>query len=209
MIRVIVVDDHPVVRHGLVSMLKYEPDLQVVGEAGNGKQAVAAILDLAPDVVLLDLWLPEMNGIQVLKHVRPLQPLVKFLVLTTFDTDEYIVPALSAGAHGYLLKDSTPEELVRAIHLVQEGGAPLQSGIAAKLIANLSTPKASDDLSRRELEVVQLLVAGASNKQIAGAIHVSENTVKSHLSRIFCKLGVQSRAEAVAVALTRRLVSRE
>ena len=109
-----------------------------------------------------------------------------------------------------MLKDSTPEELVRAIHLVQEGGAPLQSGIAAKLIANLSTPKASDDLSRRELEVVQLLCGPvrAINRS-PGAIHVSENTVKSHLSRIFCKLGVQSRAEAVAVALTRRLVSRE
>jgi DNA-binding NarL/FixJ family response regulator len=207
MIRIVVVDDHPVVRHGLVSMLNYEKDLEVVGEAGDGKQAVKVILDQVPDVVLLDLRMPELSGIEVLKQIRPLQPQIKFLVLTTYDTDEYIVPALSAGAQGYLLKDASPDELLRAIHLLREGGAPLEPSIAARLLESMSEPKESEALSPRELEVVGLLVAGASNKQIAAGIHLSENTVKSHIRHIFGKLNVQSRAEAVAVALKRGLVS--
>ncbi len=205
MIRLVVVDDHPVVRHGLVSMLHYEPDMQVVGEAGNGATAVAAILEHKPDVVLLDLRLPQLSGIEVMKQVRAREPGVRFLVLTTYDTDEYIVPALNAGAQGYLLKDTTPDELTRAIRALAQGGAPLEPGVAAKLIESMSD-KDEDELSGREMDVLRLLVAGASNKAIAAQLNLSENTVKSHTSHIFSKLHVQSRAEAVAVALQRGIV---
>lgn len=205
MIRLVVVDDHPVVRHGLVSMLHYEKDMQVVGEAGDGAEAVRVILEQQPDVVLLDLRLPELSGIEVMKQVRATLKNVRFLVLTTYDADEYIVPALSAGAQGYLLKDSTPDELTRAIRSLAAGGSPLEPAIAAKLLTSM-TEKDEDELSAREMDVLRLLVAGASNKVIAAQLNLSENTVKSHLSHIFSKLQVQSRAEAVAVALQRGIV---
>ncbi len=206
MIRLVVVDDHPVVRHGLVSMLRYEPDMQVVGEAGDGPAAVARILEQQPDVVLLDLNLPQFSGIEVMKQIRARLPQIRFLVLTTYDTDEYIVPALQAGAQGYLLKDATPDELTRAVRSLSAGRAALEPGVAAKLLENISEPKETESLSARELEVLRLLVAGASNKAIAAQLNLSENTVKTHLSHIFGKLNVQSRAEAVAVALQRGLV---
>lgn len=206
MIRLVVVDDHPVVRHGLVSMLRYEPDMQVVGEAADGVAAVERILEQLPDVVLLDLNLPKQSGIQVMKQVRTQSPQIRFLVLTTYDTDEYIVPALEAGAQGYLLKDATPDELTRAVRSLATGGAALEPGVAAKLLESIAEPKESEELSARELEVLRLLVAGASNKAIAAQLDLSENTVKSHLSHIFGKLNVQSRAEAVAVALQRGIV---
>jgi len=205
-IRLVVVDDHPVVRHGLVSMLGYEKDLQVVGEAANGQDAVQVILEQKPDVTLLDLRLPGLSGIEVLKQVRAQLPQARFLVLTTYDTDEYIVPALSNGAQGYLLKDTSPDELVRAIHSVAQGGAALQPDVAARFLENVSGQRLNEELSERELEVLRLLVSGASNKAIAAQLDLSENTVKTHLSHIFDKLNVQSRAEAVAVALQRRLV---
>ena len=209
MIRLVVVDDHPVVRHGLVSMLKYEQDMQVVGEAGDGAEAVRVILEHAPDVVLLDLRLPQLSGIEVMKQTRAQVPHTRFLVLTTYDADEYIVPALSAGAQGYLLKDTMPDELTRAIRTLAAGGSPLEPAVAAKLLTSMSAPQSEDELSARELEVLKLLVAGASNKVIAAQLNVSENTVKSHLSHIFDKLQVQSRAEAVAVALQRGIVPLE
>lgn len=206
MIRLVVVDDHPVVRHGLVSMLGYEKDFQVVGEAANGLDAVRIILEQKPDVTLLDLRLPDFSGIEVMKQVRARSSPTRFLVLTTYDTDEYIVPALSNGAQGYLLKDTSPDELVRAIHSIVQGGAALESGVAARFLENVSAQKSSEDLSERELQVLHLLVSGASNKAIAAQLDLSENTIKTHLSHIFAKLNVQSRAEAVAVALQRGLV---
>ena len=207
MIRLVVVDDHPVVRHGLVSMLHYEPDMQVVGEAGNGLDAVQIILQQNPDVVLLDLRLPQLSGIEVMKQTRAQLSHTRFLVLTTYDTDEYIVPALSAGAQGYLLKDTTPDELTRAIRLLATGGSPLEPAVAAKLLDSMTEKE--DELSPREVEVLKLLVAGASNKEIAVRLTLSENTIKSHLSHIFSKLQVQSRAEAVAIALQRGIVPLE
>ncbi|MBM3129782.1 MAG: response regulator transcription factor [Chloroflexi bacterium] len=207
MIRLVVVDDHPVVRHGLVSMLGYEKDLQVVGEAANGQDAVRVILEQKPDVTLLDLRLPGFSGIEVMKQVRAESPHTRFLVLTTYDTDEYIIPALSAGAQGYLLKDTSPDELVRAIHSIAQGGAALEPGVAARFLENVAGQKNTEDLSERELEVLRFLVSGASNKAIAAQLNLSENTIKSHLSHIFDKLNVQSRAEAVAVALQRGLVN--
>lgn len=206
MIRLVVVDDHPVVRHGLVSMLRYEPDMQVVGEAADGVAAVECILEQLPDVVLLDLNLPKRSGIQVMRQVRAQSPQIRFLVLTTYDADEYIVPALEAGAQGYLLKDATPDELMRAVRSLATGGAALEPGVAAKLLESIADPKENEELSARELEVLRLLVMGASNKAIAAQLDLSENTIKSHLSHIFSKLNVQSRAEAVAVALQRGLV---
>lgn len=208
MIRLVVVDDHPVVRHGLVSMLRYEPDMQVVGEAGDGAEAVRIILEQAPDVVLLDLRLPQLSGIEVMKQTRAQVPHTRFLVLTTYDTDEYIVPALSAGAQGYLLKDALPEELTRAIRTLAAGGSPLEPAVAARLLTSMNDA-APEELSAREMDVLKLLVAGASNKVIAAQLNVSENTIKSHLSHIFDKLQVQSRAEAVAVALQRGIVPLE
>ncbi len=205
MIRLVVVDDHPVVRHGLVSMLHYEKDMQVVGEAGDGIEAVRVILEQTPEVVLLDLRLPQLSGIEVMKRVRAQQTHTRFLVLTTYDADEYIVPALSAGAQGYLLKDTTPDELTRAIRSLAAGGSPLEPVVAAKLLTSINE-KEQDELSAREMDVLKLLVAGASNKMIAAQLNVSENTIKSHLSHIFGKLQVQSRAEAVAVALQRGIV---
>ncbi len=205
MITLVVVDDHPVVRHGLVSMLHYEKDMQVVGEAGDGEEAVRLILEHTPDVVLLDLRLPKMSGIEVMKEVRARQTKTRFLVLTTYDADEYIVPALSAGAQGYLLKDTTPDELTRAIRSLAAGGSPLEPAVAAKLLTSMQEQD-DDELSAREMDVLRLLVEGASNKMIAAQLNLSENTVKSHLSHIFGKLQVSSRAEAVAVALQRGIV---
>jgi len=209
MIRVVVVDDHPVVRHGLTAILRYEQDIEVVGDAADGAEAVRVILEQRPDVVLLDLRLPKLSGIEVMRNVRAQAPEVRFLVLTTYDTDEYIGPALAVGAQGYLLKDATPDELARGVRSLVQGRAALEPGVAARVLERMAEGERDEDLSARELEVLRLLVAGASNKTIAARLTLSENTVKSHLSHIFGKLGVQSRAEAVAVALQRGMVPLE
>jgi DNA-binding NarL/FixJ family response regulator len=207
MINILVVDDHPVVRHGLVSMLRYEADFNVLGEAADGKEAVEQILALQPDVVLLDLRMPQFGGVEVMRQVRAQGGQSRFLVLTTYDTDEYIAPALAAGAQGYLLKDSPSDELMRAVRTLMQGRAALEPSVAARLLTRFSDGPATDELSAREVEVLRLLVRGESNKQIAAALDLSENTIKSHLSRIFDKLNARSRAEAVAIALQRGLVS--
>jgi DNA-binding NarL/FixJ family response regulator len=206
MIRVLVVDDHPVVRHGIVSILRWEADIELVGEAADGLEAVRLIMEQRPDVVLLDLRLPGLPGVDVMRQVRAQLPEVRFLVLTTYDTDKYIGTALTAGAQGYLLKDATPDELARAVRALMSGGAALEPAVAARLLERMSEPAGADELSARELDVLRLLVAGASNKAIAAQLNLSENTIKSHISHIFGKLQVQSRAEAVAVALQRDLV---
>ncbi len=209
MISVLVVDDHPVVRQGLTAILRWEPDMELVGEAADGAEAVQRILEHQPDVVLLDLHLPRLSGVEVMREVRSRLPSVRFLVLTTYDTDAYIGPALTAGAQGYLLKDATPDELARAVRSLMAGGAPLEPGVAAKLLGRMAESEPAGDLSAREVDVLHLLVAGATNKAIAQQLILSENTIKSHISHIFDKLGVQSRAEAVAVALQRGLVPLE
>jgi DNA-binding NarL/FixJ family response regulator len=206
MIRVLVVDDHPVVRQGLMAILRFKPDIDLVGEAADGVEAVELILARRPDVVLLDLRLPRLSGIEVMRHVRAEAPQVRFLVLTTYDTDAYIAPALAAGAHGYLLKDATPDELVHAIRALAQGGAALEAGVAARLLERVADRTSGDELSARELDVLHLLVRGESNKAIATQLTLSENTVRTHISHILQKLDAQSRGEAVAIALKHGLV---
>ncbi len=206
MIRVVVVDDHPVVRHGLMAILRWEQDIELAGEAADGAEAVRLILEQRPDVVLLDLRLPQLSGIEVMRRVRSQAPNTRFLVLTTYDTDEYIAPALAAGAQGYLLKDAEPDELARAIHALMQGGAALEPSVAARVLGRMAADESGEGLSDRELEVLRLLPSGASNKAIANQLGLSENTVKSHISHIFAKLGVQSRAEAVSEAIRRGLL---
>jgi DNA-binding NarL/FixJ family response regulator len=206
MIRVLVVDDHPVVRQGLVAILRWEKDLELVGDAADGLEAVQMILQHHPDVVLLDLRLPHLSGIEVMKQVRSQGLQTRFLVLTTYDTDEYIAPALAAGAQGYLLKDAEPEELSRAIRSLMRGGAALEPKVAARLLGQFSDEDPREELSARELEVLKLLATGGSNKAIGLQLGLSENTVKTHISHIFAKLEVQSRAEAVSTAMQRGLI---
>ena len=178
MIRVLVVDDHPVVRQGLMAILRWEKDIELVGDAADGLEAVRLILEQHPDVVLLDLRLPHLSGIEVMKQVRSQGLQTRFLVLTTYDTDEYIAPALAAGAQGYLLKDAEPEELSRAIRSLMRGGAALEPKVAARLLGQFSDEDAREELSARELEVLKLLATGGSNKSIGLQLGLSENTVK-------------------------------
>jgi DNA-binding NarL/FixJ family response regulator len=205
-IRVLVVDDHPVVRHGLLALLRYEPEFEIAGDAADGEEAVAAVLEYKPDVVLLDLRLPRMSGVDVMLQARAKGSTSRFLVLTTYDSDDDITRALAAGAKGYLLKDATSHELIQAIREVMRGNAALEPSVAARVLARMHDSPA-DELSAREIDVLQRMVRGESNRAIAVALHVSENTVKTHVSHIFAKLVVQSRAEAVVVALRRGLVT--
>ena len=204
-IRILVVDDHPIVRHGLLALLRYEPDFDILGDASDGESALAQIAALRPDVVLLDLRMPKLGGVEVMLRSREFAPHTRFLVLTTYDSDDDIARALAAGAKGYLLKDASADELVQAIRQVMQGYAALEPRVAARVLARLHDHP-DDELSARELDVLQLMVRGDSNRAIAVTLYVSENTVKTHVSHIFAKLQVQSRAEAVAVALQRGLV---
>jgi DNA-binding NarL/FixJ family response regulator len=205
-IRVLVVDDHPVVRHGLLALLRYEPEFEIAGDAADGEEAVAAVLEHKPDVVLLDLRLPRLSGVDVMIQARAKGSTSRFLVLTTYDSDDDITRALAAGAKGYLLKDATSHELMQAIREVVRGNAALEPSVAARVLARMHESPA-DELSAREIDVLQRMVRGESNRAIAVMLHVSENTVKTHVSHIFAKLAVQSRAEAVVVALRRGLVT--
>jgi len=211
-IKVMVVDDHRVVRAGLVALLSQTPGIAVVGEAGNGQEAVARVGELAPDVVLMDMQMPVLNGVEATRRIKADHPSVQVLVLTTYDDDELIWGGLQAGAKGYLLKDAPPEELVRGIQAVAEGRSLLPPEIAAKLMQVISQggparAEAADQLTDRELEILRLMASGAANKEIAGALYISENTVKTHISNLFQKLGVRDRTEAVTRALARGLIS--
>jgi DNA-binding NarL/FixJ family response regulator len=201
-IRLVIADDHLVVRDGLRGMLESQPDFEVVGEAANGEEAVHLASSLQPEVILMDLRMPEMDGVSAIREIKSSQPEIEILVLTTYDSDADILPAIEAGATGYLLKDASREELYAAIRSTAHGESMLAPGVAAKLIGRMRAP-AEEQLTKRELEVLQLVAEGASNKDIAGRLHISQATVKSHLIHIFGKLGVSDRTAAVTVAYKR------
>jgi NarL family two-component system response regulator LiaR len=210
-IRVLVVDDHVVVRKGIHALLATEPDVEVVGEAENGREAVAEAERLQPDVILMDLVMPEMDGIEAIHRITTRQPEARILVLTSFAADDKVLPAIKAGALGYLLKDSGPEELVDAIHQVQRGESSLHPAIARKLLQELSRPSdrppAPESLTEREVEVLQLVARGRSNREIAEELTISEATARTHVSNILSKLHLASRTQAVLYALREGLAS--
>jgi DNA-binding NarL/FixJ family response regulator len=207
-VRILISDDHPVVRAGLRGMLSSEPDFEVVGEAENGKEAVALTGERRPDVVLMDLRMPEMDGVTAIGRIRAEHPEVQILVLTTYESDADILRAIETGATGYLLKETPREELFGAIRLVAEGKSPLAPGVAARLMQRMRDTN-EEGLSTREIEVLELVARGTSNKEIAKQLWVSETTVKSHMLHIFDKLDVTDRTAAVTAALKRGIIRLE
>jgi DNA-binding NarL/FixJ family response regulator len=203
-IRILLADDHPIVRDGLRAILGTQPDFAVIGEASNGAEAVQEILRLQPDIALLDLGMPVVDGVEALKQLREANAATRVIVFTAFDTDERIVAAVRAGAQGYLLKGAPREEIFQAIRVVNTGESLLQPIVASKLMRHLNTQ--SDELTPRELEVLQCLARGDSNKEIAAALFITERTVKFHVSAIIAKLGASNRTEAVTMAAQRGLI---
>jgi NarL family two-component system response regulator YdfI len=202
-IRVLIADDHLVVREGLRAIMEAAPDLALVGEATDGAEAVQLAVELSPDVVLMDLRMPSVDGIEAIRQIKARCPDVEIVILTTYDHDEYIVRGLRAGARGYLLKDTGRRVLFEAIRAAARGESLLPSAVIEKVVARLAEPRPVEagNLSVREREVLGLLAEGAANKEIAARLYITERTVKAHVASIFNKLGVNSRTEAVAVAL--------
>jgi DNA-binding NarL/FixJ family response regulator len=205
MIRLLIADDHPVVRDGLRGMVAGQPDLEVVGEAATGTEALALVPRVRPDVALVDLRMPGLDGVATIRALRERHPEVRVLVLTTFDTESDVVSAIEAGATGYLLKDAPRAELFRAIRAAARGEAVLAPAVATRLVGQLREP-AAPALTARELQVLELVARGATNRVVAARLHVSEATVKTHLVHAFGKLGVSDRTAAVTAALERRLI---
>ncbi len=208
--KVLIADDHPVVREGLSAMLKKQPDIEVVGEAENGRECVEKTRKLRPDIVLMDLRMPEMDGVEAMRQIAATNPEVRFIVLTTYDNDEYIFKGIEAGARAYLLKDSPREELFKAIRAVHRGESLIQPAVAGKVLdrfAELSRQvQAPEALSDREVEVIKLMAEGAANKEIAVSLHISESTVKTHIQTIFQKLGVSERTGAGTQAIRKGII---
>ncbi|HTO44944.1 MAG TPA: response regulator transcription factor [Burkholderiales bacterium] len=201
-IRVLIADDHPLVRRGLAAIINMEEDAAVVGEAGDGEEAVMLWRRLRPDVTLMDLRMPKLDGVQAIKRIRAEDPAAGIIVVTTFDHDEDIYAGLRAGAKAYVLKDVQPEELFGCIRAVHAGQAYLQPKVAAKLAQRVQ----EEPLTEREEQILQLLAEGRSNRAIGQALFITESTVKSHMKSLFIKLDVTSRAEAIALAARRGLV---
>jgi DNA-binding NarL/FixJ family response regulator len=211
LIKVLVVDDHRVVRAGLVALLRQSPSIAVVGEAGDGAEAIRLVEQLQPDVVLMDIQMPVLNGVEATQRIKERWPRVEVLILTTYDEDELIWGGLQAGAKGYLLKDAPPEELLQGIEAVAAGRSLLPPHIAAKLMQVIReggpAREKGEPLTERELEILRAMARGAANKEIAAELGISENTVKTHISHLFQKLGARDRTEAVTRALSRGLIS--
>src|SRR5215469_1499387 len=201
-IRILIADDHSVVREGLVSLVKRKPDMTVVAEASNGREAVDLWKEHRPDVTLLDLRMPELDGVGAIKDIREVDPNAHIVVLTTYDGDEDIYRAIKAGAKAYLLKDTARDALVDCVRRVHAGETYLPPSLAAKLAERVSGAA----LSQREMEVLQRMAAGKSNKEIGTELFISDGTVKTHVKSIFTKLDVVSRTEAVATATRRGLI---
>jgi len=210
-IRVMIVDDHPVVREGLVAMLERQDGMTVVGEAADGAAAVQKANDSNPDVILMDLRMPVMDGVEAMRKIGESMPAVRFIVLTTYDNDEYIFKGIEAGARAYLLKDSPREELFRAIRAVHRGESLIEPSVISKVqdrLAALSRQSPNTELlSDREMGVLRLMATGAPNKSIAAELCISESTVKTHVQSIFQKLEVNDRTEAVTNALQKGIIS--
>ena len=210
-ISVLVADDHAIVRKGICALLATEPDIEVVGEAKDGRDAVEEARRLQPDVILMDLVMPGMDGLEAIRHITAHQPETRILVLTSFAGDDKVFPAIRAGALGYLLKDSGPEELVQAIHQVYRGKSSVHPTVARRLLQELSHPSGRgserESLTEREVEVLQLVAQGQSNRQISHQLAISEATVRTHVSNILAKLNLSSRTQAALYALQKGLVS--
>lgn len=206
-IRLLIVDDHPVVRDGLKGMFTSDPGCEVVGEAKDGAEAVALAESLRPDVILMDLHMPGVDGVSAIRQLAERGSPARVLVLTTYDQDSYVLPAIEAGATGYLLKDAPRDELLRAVRAVAGGQTVLSPAVAGRLVRQVRSPQAdAPSLSQRELEILQLVADGTTNREIARALFISEATVKTHLLHIYEKLGASDRAAAVAEAYRRGLL---
>jgi NarL family two-component system response regulator LiaR len=204
-IRVLIVDDHAIVRQGLRTFLELQDDLSVVGEAPNGRAAVTLAAQQRPDVVLMDLVMPELDGIAATRQVREACPSAQVIALTSFSEDDRIIPAIQAGACSYVLKDISPEALVEVVRAAARGEARLHPDVARKLMNQVARPPAAaqgmEELTGREVEVARLVARGLSNREIAGAMVISEKTVKTHISSIFSKLGLEDRTQLAIYAL--------
>ncbi|MGW6446688.1 response regulator [Lentzea sp. NPDC055074] len=206
MIRVVVVDDHPVVRDGLRGMLGTQDDFEVVGEAASGTEALTVIAAVRPDVAVTDLRLPAPSGAELVRQIRSRAPATRVLVLTTHDTDADVLPTIEAGAIGYLLKDAPREELFRAVRAAARDETVLSPSVAARLVQRVRTPVPVSALSSREREVLALVARGRTNREVGAALHISEATVKTHLQHVYAKLEVPDRASAVSAAHQRGLI---
>ncbi len=209
-IRVLIADDHPVVREGLTAMISGEDDFEVVGEATNGLEAVDKSLKIKPDVVLMDLRMPGLDGVEAIRQIAATDPNIKFIILTTFSDDEGIFRGIEVGARAYLLKDAPREQLFKAIRAVYRGESLIQPVIASKVLdrfAELSRQSQSPEtLTEREVEVLNLVAKGSANKEIAASLNISNSTVKTHIASIFQKLGANDRTEAVTQAIRRGII---
>jgi len=209
-VKVVLADDHVLVREGTRNLLEREPDIEVVGEANDGEEAIELATELHPHVVLMDIAMPKINGIEATRQIKTRCPATAVLILTAYDNDQYIVALLEAGAAGYLLKNVKGSDLVNAIRAVNAGESVLHPTIARKVFKRFTTPLeksgetvSSQDLSERELEILRLAAKGMSNRDIANELFLSRRTVQAHLSNVFRRMGVGSRTEAVLHALTR------
>jgi two-component system, NarL family, response regulator LiaR len=210
-VTVVIVDDHFVVREGVRALLETQPDISIVGEAASGVEAVRLCADYAPDVVLMDLLMPGLNGVEATRQIKQVSPRSQVIVLTSYHEDEHILPAVRAGALSYLLKEAGPDELLAAVQKAAQGETTIHPRVAAKMMRTLQGANAKeenhfDDLSKRELEVLRLVAEGLSNAAIGEALFISEKTVKSHVGNILSKLHLTDRTQAAVYAWRRRLV---
>jgi DNA-binding NarL/FixJ family response regulator len=210
-IRILIADDHHVVRRGLTFFLKTQKDIEIIGEAGNGREAVELARTLKPDLILMDLVMPEMDGIQATKMIKTEMPEIKIMMLTSFSDQDHVIPALEAGASGYQLKDIEPDELINCIRKIMSDENQLHPIATSHLLANLSNKKSNvrnllEQLTKRELDVLREIAKGKSNKEIASTLFITEKTVKTHVSNLLAKLELADRTQAALFAVKNQLV---